>query len=167
MEENNNLSVEWETIELNIKGSIVNYPLLMVKIWGKQNLVNMLKLTCHINEMANNVKTDYISLTDFTKLDTGTLMKSIISISMNKSFLALIMISYIQAFIDGNKRTARMVCNAILLAHDSYPISFRNTDISHYRKAMILFYEMNNFYELKQLFIGQYEFAGKEYYHIN
>jgi Fic family protein len=83
-----------------------------------------------------------------------------------KAFLALIMISYIQAFIDGNKRTARMVCNAILVANNSYPISFRNTDINYYRKSIILFYELNNFYELKKLFIDQYEFAGREYFHI-
>ncbi|USN57409.1 MAG: Fic family protein [Candidatus Peribacteria bacterium] len=42
-----------------------------------------------------------------------------------KSFLALLLISYIQAFEDGNKRTARMINNALLLAHHSIPLSYR------------------------------------------
>lgn len=83
-----------------------------------------------------------------------------------KAFLLLIMISYIQAFIDGNKRTARMLCNAVLIANGSYPISFKNTDIGFYRKAIVLFYEINNFHALKNLFIEQYKFAGKEYFHL-
>ena len=33
-----------------------------------------------------------------------------------KSLLALVLLSYIQAFNDGNKRTARIVSNAILIA---------------------------------------------------
>jgi Fic family protein len=42
-----------------------------------------------------------------------------------KAFIALLLISYIQAFEDGNKRTARMLTNAILLAHHSIPLSYR------------------------------------------
>lgn len=34
-----------------------------------------------------------------------------------KALLALVLISYIQAFSDGNKRTARMTGNAILIAN--------------------------------------------------
>ena len=42
-----------------------------------------------------------------------------------KAFITLLLISYIQAFEDGNKRTARMLTNAILLAHHSIPLSYR------------------------------------------
>jgi Fic family protein len=42
-----------------------------------------------------------------------------------KAFLALLIISYIQAFEDGNKRTARMLTNAILLSNYSIPLSYR------------------------------------------
>lgn len=49
-----------------------------------------------------------------------------------KALLSLVIISYIQPFNDGNKRTARIVSNAILLANGYCPISFRticyNTD---------------------------------------
>lgn len=61
-----------------------------------------------------------------------------------KALLALVLLSYIQAFNDGNKRTARIVSNAILIAHQYCPISFRTVDSVEYKKAMLIFYERNN-----------------------
>jgi Fic family protein len=81
-----------------------------------------------------------------------------------KAFIALLMISYIQAFEDGNKRTARMLTNAILLAYHSIPLSYRGVDIIEYKKATILFYEQNNLTYFKQLFISQFEDAVKNYF---
>ena len=81
-----------------------------------------------------------------------------------KAFLGLILISYIQAFEDGNKRTARMLSNAILLAHNSIPLSYRIIDIEEYKKAILLFYEINNISYFKQIFIGQFEDAVKNYF---
>ena len=42
-----------------------------------------------------------------------------------KALLALVLLSYIQAFTDGNKRTARIVSNGILMANGYCPISRR------------------------------------------
>ena len=81
-----------------------------------------------------------------------------------KVFLSLILISYIQAFEDGNKRTARMVSNAILLAHNSIPLSYRIVDAKEYKKASLLFYEINNIYYLKKIFIEQFEDAVNNYF---
>ena len=81
-----------------------------------------------------------------------------------KSLLALILISYIQPFVDGNKRTARIVSNAILMQHKYCPISFRTVDSVDYKKAMLLFYEQNNITSVKKIFIEQYEFAVKTYF---
>lgn len=81
-----------------------------------------------------------------------------------KSLLALILISYIQPFVDGNKRTARIVSNAILVHHRYCPISFRTVDSVDYKKAMLLFYEQNNITSFKKIFIEQYEFAVKTYF---
>jgi len=81
-----------------------------------------------------------------------------------KSFLSLILLSYIQAFEDGNKRTARMVSNAILLAHNSIPLSYRVVDIVEYKKASILFYEMNNISYFKKIFIEQVEDSVNNYF---
>lgn len=81
-----------------------------------------------------------------------------------KSLLALVLISYIQPFSDGNKRTARIVSNAILMNNRYCPISFRTVDSIDYKKAMLLFYEQNNISSFKEIFISQFEFAVKTYF---
>lgn len=81
-----------------------------------------------------------------------------------KALLALVLISYIQAFSDGNKRTARIIGNAILIANGYCPLSFRSVDSIDYKKAMLIFYEQNNIHAFKQIFMQQFEFAVKEYF---
>jgi len=81
-----------------------------------------------------------------------------------KAFLVLILIAYIQIFEDGNKRTSRMISNAILLAYNSIPLSYRIVDIEEYKKAVILFYEINNISYFKQIFIAQFEDAVNNYF---
>ncbi len=81
-----------------------------------------------------------------------------------KALLSLVILSYIQPFIDGNKRTARIVSNAILLANNHCPISFRTVDSLEYKKAMLLFYEQNNISNVKKIFIEQYKFAVGSYF---
>lgn len=81
-----------------------------------------------------------------------------------KSLLALVLLSYIQAFNDGNKRTARIISNAILIANQYCPISFRTIDSVEYKKAMLIFYEQNNISVFKEIFIEQFRFAVKTYF---
>lgn len=95
--------------------------------------------------------------------DTCNLINSKESV-FEKALFALVLISYIQPFIDGNKRTARIVSNAILM-NDSYcPLSFRTIDSVDYKKAMLLFYEQNNLYNFKNIFMNQFEFAVRTYF---
>lgn len=81
-----------------------------------------------------------------------------------KALVFLAMISYLQPFTDGNKRTARMVSNAILLANGYYPLSYRNVDEVEFKKALILFYEQNNLFHLKRIFLDQQQFAIEHYF---
>ena len=81
-----------------------------------------------------------------------------------KAFLLLLLISYIQAFEDGNKRTARMTSNAVLLAFQSIPMSYRVVDEVEYKKASLLFYEQNNISYFKKIFLEQYAFAVHNYF---
>ena len=81
-----------------------------------------------------------------------------------KAFLISILIAYIQIFEDGNKRTSRMISNAILLARHSIPLSYRIVDVEEYQKAVILFYEINNLAYFKQIFIDQFEDAVSNYF---
>lgn len=81
-----------------------------------------------------------------------------------KALLAILLISYIQPFGDGNKRTARIVSNAILISNNFCPISFRTVDAVDYKKAVLIFYEQNNISAFKKIFIEQFEFAVKTYF---
>lgn len=95
--------------------------------------------------------------------DTCELINSKSNI-FEKALLTLVLLSYIQPFSDGNKRTARITSNAILIANDYCPLSFRSVDSIDYKKAMLIFYEQNNLYAFKQIFMEQFEFAVKEYF---
>lgn len=81
-----------------------------------------------------------------------------------KALLTLVLLSYIQAFADGNKRTSRITSNAILIAYRYCPISFRTVDSVDYKKAMLIFYEQNNISAFKKIFIDQFAFAVQTYF---
>ena len=80
-----------------------------------------------------------------------------------KALVALIGVSYIQPFEDGNKRTARLMANALLLAYDCAPLSYRSIEEKDYREAGLVFYELNAIRPFKQLFMEQYVFAANNY----
>lgn len=80
-----------------------------------------------------------------------------------KSLLALVGIGYIQPFEDGNKRTGRLMANALLLSCGYAPLSYRSISESDYREAMLVFYEINSIIAFKKIFIDQYEFAANNY----
>jgi len=97
-----------------------------------------------------------ITGTNYRPLDnefsiTDVLEKLVINLNKNlnpveKALVAVSMISYIQPFEDGNKRTARMLGNALLIAHQLIPVSFVGVNNLEYKKAIILFYEKIVFY---------------------
>ena len=80
-----------------------------------------------------------------------------------KALIALAGISYIQPFEDGNKRTSRLMANALLLAHGCAPLSYRSVNEDAYREAMLVFYELNSLMPFKRIFIEQYDFAARNY----
>jgi len=82
----------------------------------------------------------------------------------SKAIIFMALMAYIQPFEDGNKRTSRLVGNAILMAHNSCPLSYRSVNEIEYKKAVILFYEQGNISYFKKLFIEQFEFAVKNYF---
>lgn len=81
-----------------------------------------------------------------------------------RSLIAHAMIAYIQPFTDGNKRTARTIANALLIASDMYPLSYRTLDELDYLHAILLFYEQNNLYHLKRIFLEQIQFSADTYF---
>ena len=83
---------------------------------------------------------------------------------LEKALITLLLIAYIQPFEDGNKRTARILCNALLLANKYCPISFRTVDPDDYRYATLLFFEQNSLPSFKKMFIEQFEFSTANYF---
>ena len=95
--------------------------------------------------------------------DTCTLVNGKDNV-FEKAILTLVLLSYIHAFVDGNKRTARITSNAILIANGYCPVSFRTVDSIDYKKAILMFYEQNNIAAFKKIFIEQFLFAVKTYF---
>jgi Fic family protein len=81
-----------------------------------------------------------------------------------KALRILLLIPYLQPFDDGNKRTARLTANAMLMATDCCPLSYRSISPSEYKKSILLFYELNNVSAFKKVFIEQYQFAVENYF---
>jgi len=52
-----------------------------------------------------------------------------------KARACLILLPYLQPFADGNKRTSRLVANAVLLAYEYPPLSYRSIDEQAYKGA--------------------------------
>src|SRR5574343_74847 len=127
-------------------------------------------------DIKRNIRSGRVGITgtNYTPLDNEYQIKealesmcALINAKSNvfeKSLLALVLISYIQPFSDGNKRTARIISNAILMNHHYCPISFRTIDSIEYKKAMLVFYEQNNLSTFKHVFISQFEFAVNAYF---
>lgn len=80
-----------------------------------------------------------------------------------KALLAVLGISYIQPFVDGNKRTSRLLSNAILLSENYAPLSYRSVGERDYKEATLIFYEQNSIEPFKKLFVEQYVFAANNY----
>ncbi len=81
-----------------------------------------------------------------------------------KAVVLMLLIAYIQPFVDGNKRTSRLSGNAILQSFDVCPLSYRSMDEGEYKKATLLFYEQNNITSFKELFLKQFAFAVENYF---
>lgn len=86
------------------------------------------------------------------------------SFGLEKALIAIAIISYIQPFADCNNRTARIVGNALLLAHSFCPLSYKSVNELEYKKAIIIFYEQNSISYFKQLFIEQFKSAIDRYF---
>jgi Fic family protein len=127
-------------------------------------------------DIARNLRNSRVGIsgTNYTPLDNEfqikealTEMCQLINAKQNvfeKALLVLVLISYIQPFSDGNKRTARIISNAILLNNNYCPISFRTIDSLEYKKAMLVFYEQTNIQPFKRIFMDQFEFAVSTYF---
>jgi len=80
-----------------------------------------------------------------------------------KALIAFVYICYLQPFNDGNKRTARILANAILNASDSFPLSLRAVDVNTYKLAILTYYELGSIGNAKRVFVDQAKYAAENY----
>ena len=73
-----------------------------------------------------------------------------------RSIFLLVHISYLQAFTDVNKRTARLSANIPLVMHNLVPLSFNDVEQEDYTSAMIAIYELNDVRPIIDLYIFSY-----------
>ncbi len=80
-----------------------------------------------------------------------------------QALMAVLGISYLQPFEDGNKRTARVFANSLLLRAGLAPLSYRNVDEREYKEATLIFYEQNSIVPFRELFVEQYIYSATHY----
>lgn len=73
-----------------------------------------------------------------------------------QSIFLLIHISYLQAFADVNKRTARLSANISLIRANLVPLAFSDVRAEDYMSAMIAIYELQNVKPLVDLYVYSY-----------
>jgi len=80
-----------------------------------------------------------------------------------KSIFLLAHIAYLQAFVDVNKRTARLSANFPLTYGNLVPLSFDAVKKNDYVDAMIAIYELNNIKPLVDIYMHSYARAAEQY----
>ncbi len=73
-----------------------------------------------------------------------------------QSFFLLVHISYLQAFVDVNKRTARLSANIPLIKNNLVPLSFNDIEKNDFTAAVIAIYELQDIRPLVDLYVFSY-----------
>ena len=154
---------------------IIDSPNYFLKL-GVKKIVEVHSLLVEGLDVEKNIRKRIIEITgtNYKPLDNEHQIKeaiiktcSLINDQENvfeKALIILILLSYIQAFEDGNKRTARLMSNAVMISNNYCPLSFRTVNSIDYKKAMLIFYEQNNISAFKKIFMEQYAFAVNTYF---
>ncbi len=80
-----------------------------------------------------------------------------------KSLFSIIHLSYLQAFEDVNKRTARLVANIPMVKKNLRPLSFTDVDKDAYVYALLGIYEKNDISLIRDLYIWAYTRSSQRY----
>ncbi len=83
---------------------------------------------------------------------------------LEKALACLMLIPYLQPFADGNKRTSRLLANAVLIANGYAPMSYRSVDEEEYKGSLLLFYEQGAVANFRNLYLEQLKEGAMNYY---
>jgi len=87
----------------------------------------------------------------------------VIANPFEQSLFLMAFISYLQPFLDVNKRTGRLACNVPLLENGLAPLSFMEIDKEKYVEGLLAFYEINRIDLLKEAYIQGYVDSAARY----
>jgi len=80
-----------------------------------------------------------------------------------QSLFSIVHLSYLQAFEDVNKRTARLVANIPMIKDNLKPLSFTEVDQRAYVSALLGVYERNDTSLIRDLYIWAYNRSSQQY----
>jgi len=92
-------------------------------------------------------------------LDVGAAIRD----PFEQSFFLLVQISYLQPFVDVNKRTSRLASNIPLIKHNLVPLSFIDVPEQTYIDGLIGIYELNRMELLRDVYLWAYERSARQY----
>jgi fido (protein-threonine AMPylation protein) len=81
---------------------------------------------------------------------------SLIEDPYEQSFFLLVHLTYLQPFIDVNKRTARLSCNIPLIKQNLVPLSFNDVEREDYIAAVLAIYELQDVQPLIDIYAFSY-----------
>lgn len=80
-----------------------------------------------------------------------------------QSFFFLVHLPYLQPFIDGNKRTARLAANLPLIRDNLRPLTFVDVEAKIFVEAVLGVYELRRVELLRDVFVWSYERSCARY----
>jgi len=80
-----------------------------------------------------------------------------------QSLFSIVHLSYLQAFEDINKRTARLLANIPMIKKNLKPLSFTEVDQRAYVSALLGVYERNDISLIRDLYIWAYNRSSQRY----
>lgn len=171
-------NTEYETQMILNQKEALEFVLENEELWEKPKISSLEKLHSIVGnklDISRNLRKTIVGITgtNYRPLESepqirdalDMLFKTIANTQnvYEKALWSILGLSYIQPFVDGNKRTGRLLANAILLAENCSPISYRSVDDRAYKEACLVFYEQNSLEPFKKLFVEQYVFAANNY----
>lgn len=171
-------NTEFETQMILNQKAAFDFVLQTKDEWKLLKITYIEKLHEHIVEglgVERNLRSSVVGITgtDYTPLGNQHQIKEALEQLLEYSQKApnayeqalqlTVGMSYIQPFNDGNKRTARMTANAVLLANQLAPISYRSVDDTDYKSALLVYYEQNSIVAFRELFVNQYIYSAENY----
>jgi hypothetical protein len=80
-----------------------------------------------------------------------------------QAFFLLVHLPYLQSFLDGNKRTARLAANIPFICSNCIPITFMDVTPAAFTDGMMAVYETNQVALLRDVFVFAYERSCARY----